>query len=288
MTAAEIATLRDLKISAIEEREGVCWKTVIFSTVIIIVIAAQTWLAVTGVIPLWAGTLLNAFWMIQGYAPGHDAVHKNVHGRDERFRWLNGVIGRPVFACALHSYAMHEHVHRLHHAYLNDPEKDIDEFVDQAKSLPMALARSLLFYFHTNNHAIRTAKYNPNPRRYLFRIAVELAVPYSILIALCLMGYGKEVLFLWFIPALLAFAGVVMMFGWVPHHVPVSQIPVKQARLIATSRTVHGRLFAWLYNFHNYHLIHHMFPSVCWYRLERVYERGRHVLELEGARIIHF
>lgn len=285
MSAGGIATLRDLKISALSERGGLCWPTLILANVIFAALVVQTWLAATGVIPLWAGTLLNTFWMIQGYAPGHEAVHRNIHGRDERFRWINGVIGRSVFFCALHSFTMHEHVHRMHHAHLNDPEKDIDEAVIHAPGFWSAFLRSFLFYPHTKYHGLRIAKYHPRPKAFLAAVAAELAVPYAILIALVVMGYGKEVLFLWILPTILTFSGVVMFVGWLPHHLEKTDNPLRATRVIEAPQTVKGRLATWLYNYHNYHLVHHLFPAVPWTRLERVYRRGKHVLEKEGALI---
>jgi len=285
MHITDINNLRDLKLFALSERKGICWETIAFAGFVLAAIIITTYLAFVGLIPLWLGAIFNSFWMLQGYTTAHECVHKNVHGGSKRFRWLNSVIGRIEFMCPLHSYAMHEHVHHIHHRHTNDPKRDVDFYVAKTPNLFIAIARSYIFYFYATYHAFKTAHMHPHPKRYVTQAVIELAIPYSIAITLCVMGYRAEVFFLWVIPAINTFAGVVFFFGWAPHRILENGNQLTTTRIFAAPHTIKGRLFTWLYNFHNYHLIHHLFPFAPWNSLERIYDRGKHVLEREGALI---
>ena len=140
--APQAASLGELKAYAIEQRKGVDWRTLVFGTLAQVIIFGTTFLAVIGAVPLWAGFLINSFWMIQGYTPAHEGVHKNIHGKDNRFHWLNYFYGVVNIGYGFHSYTMHEHNHRIHHQYANDPERDPEHFVARAKSFPGTPAAS--------------------------------------------------------------------------------------------------------------------------------------------------
>ena len=137
-------------------------------------------LVITGMLPLWAGFLINSFWMVQGYTPAHEGVHMNIHGKDTRFHWLNYLYGVVNVGYGFHSYTMHAHNHRLHHQHANDPDRDPEHFVARAKTFPEGVLRCYLYYFTATIHGFRNTKYHPRPKRYLTRIASELGVVFSV------------------------------------------------------------------------------------------------------------
>lgn len=284
-TNAEIGNLRDFKILASQETKGVQWPTMLFSFFVISATLLSTWLAVNSIIPLWLGFIINSFFMTQGYTAVHECAHQSIHGRHQRLRWLNEVFGVAGFFFTLHSFTMHKLVHRLHHTYTNDPEKDADAYVSNAPNVYVAALRALNFYFYTNVFMFKIMKLAPDPLRFKIRVFLETAAPVALALWFVSMGYGVEVLVLWVLPAIMAFAGVTFFVDWIPHHVEDKTDPIKNTLIMVAPKTLLGRLFAWVYNFHNYHLVHHLVPSAPWYVQEKLYEQGKHVLKSEGARI---
>lgn len=132
------------------------------------------------------------------------------------------------------------------------------------------------------------ARKRKRPGRYLAKISIETAVIFSAPIILTLMGYGLEVLMLWIIPAMNSWAGNAFRFIWLPHRLIENETaPMKVSRVIVTKHDLGGRILAWMFNFHNFHLIHHLYPYAPWHSLERIYEKGEHVLKREGALVDH-
>lgn len=286
MTNQTISTLREFKILASQQTKGVQWPTIAFSVFVISATLITTYLTLQGFIPLWVGCLLNGFWMTQGYTAVHECAHQGINGRHQHLRWLNEVFGIAGFFFTMHSFALHKHVHRLHHSHTNDLTKDTDAFVSSAPNALAAIPRAFIFLFYTNYFMFKIIPLAPNPRRLAIRVFIETLVPVGLAIWLALSGFALEVLVLWFIPAIIAFAGVSFFVDWIPHHVTEEdKDPMKNTIIMEAPKTLAGRLFAWVYNFHNYHLIHHLTPSVPWYEVEKVYESSKDVLKNEGAAI---
>ena len=283
-TTASIESMHDLKEFALSQRKGVCWKTVGFGVFLNAAIITTSYCALTGVIPLWAGMLINSFWMIQGYTPAHECVHRNVHGTDQRYYWLNYAYGVVNMGYGLQSYTLHETSHRLHHAHPNDPDLDAEHFVARARGFWQTVLHCYLFYFSSTYKGLKAARRKQEPGRYLAKVGAETAVIFSIPLVLALMGYGLEVLMLWIIPGMNSWAGNAFRFIWLPHRLIDNETePMKVSRVIVTGKGPGGRLLAWLFNFHNFHLIHHLYPYAPWHSLERIYEKGETVLKREGA-----
>ncbi|WDI31388.1 fatty acid desaturase [Hyphococcus flavus] len=277
--------MRDLKIHARTETKGFQWPTLAFSYLVISMTLAGIWAGVTGLVPLWAAMIWNSFWMAQGYTAAHECAHRNLNGKHRRLNWLNDFFGIAGFSFTLHSYTVHCHVHRLHHAHTNDPERDTDAWVSDAPNLPSAIFRSLMFYFHTNYFIFKIFPLVRDKRKFIMRAALETAFPFAIIITFAAMGYWREVLMLSVIPTILAFALVSFFIDWIPHHVEDKSDVMKQTLIQKPSKSLRGKFFSWIYGFHNYHLIHHLVPSIPWYAQERTFEKAETFLRANGARI---
>lgn len=87
-------------------------------------------LALNDAFPLWVGLVLNTFLASTFYMPMHEAVHKNIWGRQFCGRRFEDIIG---MVCAIplgFSFVSHHSSHMKHHAYTNDPNRDPDHFTD--------------------------------------------------------------------------------------------------------------------------------------------------------------
>lgn len=285
MSAQQIETMRDFRILARTETKGFQWPTLAFSCLVITMTLLGIWLGVAGIVPLWIAMLWNGFWMAQGYTAAHECAHRNIHGKHHHLSWMNDVIGVLAFSFTLHSYTVHCHVHRLHHAHTNNPDRDTDVWVSDAPNLPTAIFRSFMFYFHTNYFVFKIFRFVREKRKFVIRAVIETAVPFAIIIYFAAIGYWREVLMLSVFPAIIAFALVSFFIDWIPHHVEDKSDVIKQTLIQKPSKTIRGWLFSRAYGFHNYHLIHHLAPSIPWYAQERTFEKTEAFLKTSGARI---
>jgi fatty acid desaturase len=108
--------------------------------------------------------------------------------------------------------------------------------------------------------------------------AVTCLTP-TLLVAAFVTGHFAEWFFLWFLPIRFTALLLNIFFQWLPHH-PFDR----------TERYLNTRIGLWaggtIFTLQqNLHLMHHLWPSVPFYRYYRLYRRLRPVLLEKGSRI---
>ena len=90
-------------------------------------------------------------------------------------------------------------------------------------------------------------------------------------------GLFVPVLFLWWLPGKVGVLALVILFQWLPH------VPYDSTARFHDTRITTFRGSTWLLLQQDRHLIHHLYPSVPWYRYRAVFREVRPLLEAEGA-----
>lgn len=197
----------------------------------------------------------------------HDASHNVAH----KNRIMNSILGHGSALMLGFSFPVFTRVHMQHHANVNDPENDPDHYVSTGGPLWMIAARFLyheIFFFKRK----LWRKYELL-EWFLARLAVAtviyLAIQYDFL------GY---IFNFWFSPALVVGLALGLFFDYLPHR------PFQERDRWKNARVYPSRLLNWLIMGQNYHLIHHLWPSVPWYYYERAYFSTKPLLDAKGSR----
>jgi ring-1,2-phenylacetyl-CoA epoxidase subunit PaaE len=93
------------------------------------------------------------------------------------------------------------------------------------------------------------------------------------------MGYQLELISFVIIPLIMTLFVIVLFFDYIPHH------PHKSQDRYHNTRIFPGKLMNILLLGQNYHLIHHMYPRLPWYKYQEVYHKILPDLEANGAPI---
>ena len=81
-------------------------------------------LSIIGVIPLWLGFIITTLCMCMAYLPSHEGQHGNLSGRQERWKWIDPLVGQISLLGLKQSHEALRVTHMKHHAHTNDPELD--------------------------------------------------------------------------------------------------------------------------------------------------------------------
>lgn len=284
LSSVEISNLESLKRVALAETNRFAWPTFWLGVSTIVAIAAATTLAVAGVIPLWLGGVINFCGFYTGYTVGHEIIHQNLTGRHRGFDWLNSLFGMLFFSVPFHSYTMHRFIHLQHHAYTNHPQKDPDAWINGRNVFEICF-KLATHYLHYNYHAIVATRSTPNRTSFLLRSMTEQAIPILIALSLMLSGFTLQVVILWIIPAVFIYPFLAFTLDWVPHHDLDEGAAIETSRLLGAPPGLRGTVLNWLYLYQNYHMIHHLYPRVPFYRYAHIYDAGQQPLREEGAQI---
>lgn len=260
----------------------IAWPTIRLAIGIYVSLAASIWAALSDILPYWASAAINTVILYGSYTVVHEAVHNNIVPRNVRLRWLNKFLGFAICVPLWMFYYPHKKSHMVHHTKCNtDEDPDIYArgsfgVVNFWRSPLSAIGHfnPIILYRMCNDlHLTGTEK----ATSYLTYAAYA-----AIALALIFMGYGYELLVLWFVPFMIGYTTMLFFFTWVPHHAHVE-----------TGRYRNTRCSIWPgANFftqgQHMHLIHHMMLWIPYYQYEQVFHEIRPYLEQNDALIDGF
>jgi beta-carotene hydroxylase len=257
---------------------GFAWPTVLLTLAVLVSFAAVATSVVAGALPLAAGFLANTIVAYVAFTPAHEATHWNIAGRNSALWWVNEACGWLGMSVLFDNFAVLRAAHLQHHAHTNEADRDPDYF-EPGVTFLQACARGLtLYHAYINDYLDETAR-KPGTvrRRTLHGSWSGLLIVTAI--GLALAGWWREVLFLWVLPAGAAFVVLAVAFDWVPHR------PHTVAERFRDTRIILAPGLEALMLGQNYHLIHHLYPSIPFYRYRPCFEAMQDELRARGAPI---
>ena len=105
------------------------WGTVALSVAVLVIFVGNIALFAAGIMPLWAAFVIFAASSYMSYTPVHEAAHGNIHGRNQRDRWVGELCGYLCAPMIMLPHSSHRLEHLNHHRYTNDPARDPDQHI---------------------------------------------------------------------------------------------------------------------------------------------------------------
>jgi beta-carotene hydroxylase len=241
----------------------------------VIAVALCAW-AVTGYLngsmPVAVSIFINALGIYVGFTVLHESVHRLV----AKNRFLNDILGWPTGLLLTLPQTTFRAVHLMHHSQTNDPEQDPDFFVGQGPwwQFPVRMLSPLWEY--------RIKYFKGHWWRNGWELGVELATEAAIVALIvwaAVTGHFGGLFVLWLAPAMIALSFLAYAFDKVPHR------PYDNRERFLDTRAYPSRVLEMLLLGQNYHLIHHAWVTIVWYRYRVAFEAARPDLETMGARI---
>ncbi|MGF1490978.1 MAG: beta-carotene hydroxylase [Microcoleaceae cyanobacterium] len=196
----------------------------------------------------------------------HDASHHSAH----RNRTLNAILGHGSALMLGFAFPVFTRVHMQHHVHVNDPDNDPDHFVSTGGPLWLIAAR---FFYHEIYFF----------RRQLWRkyelLEWFLSRLFVITIVCIAIHYGfiGYILNYWFSPALVVGMALGLFFDYLPHR------PFEERDRWKNARVYPSPILNLMILGQNYHLIHHLWPSIPWYNYKPAYEVMKPLLDKKGS-----
>lgn len=184
----------------------------------------------------------------------HDASHRTAH-YNLNINMLAGHISALLLGF---SFPVFTRVHMQHHAHVNDSEDDPDHFVSTAGPLWLIAAR---FFYHEVYFFQRKLwkKYE------LLQWGLGRSIVIIVVIVAIRMHFISFILKFWFCPALVVGLALGLFFDYLPHR------PFVNTDRWHNARVYPNKILNLLILGQNYHLIHHLWPSIPWYHYQEAY-----------------
>ena len=241
-------------------------------------LAATTTLASTTVYHL-RGTLtvaptvaLNAVAIYVLFTVMHDAMHRTAH----RSPFVNATLGRVSAFTLTVTLPLFRAVHYEHHSHTNEPDRDPDLGVSRRPRwlVPFwCLGMIVEYRYHFYGRKLWRNK------RDLTEALLMEAFLVALLVGSIVTGKFALIATVWFGPALIAIVFLALTFDFLPHY------PYDSRERFLDTRIYPGPLLNAVLLGQNYHLIHHLWTTIPWYRYQRAFRAIRPELEARGSRI---
>lgn len=235
---------------------------------------AVAWLGIAGAISALAAIPLMT---IAAYV-GFTVIHECVHGNMSRYPTLNALFGNlaSVVLGPTACFRAYRYLHLEHHRCTNDPKRDPDFWSGYGSKwlLPLRWLTTDLYYYWFYLRRMRT-----RPMGEQLEIFIVSAF-YVVLFAVAwIAGYGTEALVYWVLPARIAIMALSFTFNYLPH--TPYQVKAEDDVYRATRVLLGPDWFVTpLFMFHNYHLVHHIYPRAPFYHYPALWRD--HQTELLG------
>lgn len=240
------------------------WPTIILMLACLGTVYASWALVLMDVVPVWMGCVMNCVAMYYLFSPIHDAIHRSMtqsNRLNDFFMWF---ILLPIVPFS--NGRLLRVMHMQHHRFANDPERDPDHWTMTAPFKMFWIwflwdFYYLIFYLRRKEYFKEIDAGNPvRDTAWVWSLAFFIG-----------FFYPQEVIFLWFVPSRLMawlIAAVFMYLPHWPHDIEHADAPYQATHLRAGFEWLLTPLLCW----QNYHLVHHLYPTVPFYRYRRIWQ----------------
>ncbi len=227
---------------------------------------------IAGTISPWLATPALAVCIYVIFTP----LHESMHGVAHRNRRLNAAIGRLAGIPLMLPLPLFRAAHLAHHSHTNDPERDPDIMVAHE---PGWLAPVWFMWTPIHYRVVVYGQGLLRDRRAKLEAIVTDAGIVGVIVLAIALGHGVLLAWLWLLPAVLAILWLALAFDYVPHY------PHATRERYYDTRVYPGRLLELLLLGQNYHLVHHLWTTIPWYRYSDAYEDVEQDLRARAAPI---
>lgn len=259
-TAEEMAAIKDLQTKPV-----VAWPTVILLLCSVPPILYLDYLGMTQQMNVYIAALIASVFGYLSFSSIHDGIHRSVSS----IPWVNEAVSMATVNM-LFPYvpiAVLRWGHMQHHVHTGDPARDPD--YPTAHSFWGMMWRGLFWAdaYYIWNYLKHS---NERPAREVRTAKIHLLVGGLIFVA-AVIALPVEALIFWVIASRLTMWLIALVFMYLPHvpHTVVQKEAPYQATLM---RMGWSWLMTPLLAYQNYHLVHHLYPTVPFYRYKKVWD----------------
>ena len=257
------------------KKPAVAWPTIMVLVASTIIFSLSTIAYVEGMLSLSWAILFNTIAAYMSFTPAHDASHGSVSAN----RALNDWVGRlaTVLQSPVPFFRAFRYIHMQHHKYTNHKTKDPDLYVGSGPGwlLPLKWTTLDINYLYRYLNPSVFMKRPKSERREMLLALLFAAV---VLAVISVNGWLNYYLLLFLIPGRITAIFLAITFDFLPHY--PHQTQAKDAPFQCTSNRVG---MEWLLTpvllSQNYHLVHHLYPTVPFYRIVKIWHARKHYHE---------
>ncbi|MEM1152512.1 MAG: fatty acid desaturase [Pseudomonadota bacterium] len=248
------------------KRPKIAWPTVLLLLTCLSIIIGSWIFVLADLAPLWSGVIANCIAYHYLFSPAHDAVH----GAVSTNKTINNAVGviamfPKLLTLPVQTFARIGHLR--HHSFAGNPDEDPDFYITSRFSKnPIWLFWGVHYfaYFRERPELLEKTMARISFRRTKIWIAVAL---YIVLFA----TFPVEMFWLWLVPLAFELWTIAWLIGYLPHSSYKKEEGAVSEFKITCNRVGMELILSPFFQYQNYHLVHHLYPGVPFYRYVKVW-----------------
>ena len=264
MDNSDLINNEDL-FNALKQEPEFAWPSIILFFICAGFIFGATWAAIYGHISYLAACLINGTSGYFLFSPMHDSIHSSL-GKSKK---LNLWVGRIsfLFYSSLVAFELMRFIHFRHHRNANGDGDEADGVIQSGPGW----FRPLKWPFLDLIYAWKYKRYwKERPVSEKRNIIIMILVTMVMWPWLVINGYLTELIVFWIIPQRISFFLIAFVFVYLPH-VPNDVSEQENAYRATSIREGMEWFLSPLMMYQNYHLVHHLYPNVPFYRMVKIW-----------------
>jgi ring-1,2-phenylacetyl-CoA epoxidase subunit PaaE len=219
--------------------------------------------------PLLAHIAISVLAIHLAFTIWHEAAHGTVSNR----KWINNAVGILGMFPYTTPYFLQRFVHLDHHKYLNDPDHDPNQIYASGPFWQLPIR-----YLQTVGYARRMLDEDPRSPAMRASDGFFMALVAILYLVALWQGFFVDLLLLWLLPVVIA----KVILDWYVNFLPHVGLP--QDRFLGT-RIIDVDWLTPLVLGHNYHAVHHLWPTIPWHAYTARYREKNAYLRENGVPI---
>lgn len=254
-------------LQLLKHRPRVAWPTVALCASFVTLFATEITLGAMHLVPSWAAISMGVVASYMSYTILHEAAHANI-GTNKRLNEWVGRIG--LLGCSITPFfANYRFVHLAHHRYVNDKKLDPDLFCGSGPAWTLPLRWALMDVAYIAAY-FRLGAYRAGSKAEKREYWLAFGFTTVLLLTITVTGFWPQFLTFYFLPTRIAMVLLAFTFDYLPHY--PHDVHINDNAFRATSNRVGMEwLLTPLLIGQNYHLSHHLYPSIPFYRYRRIW-----------------
>lgn len=260
--------------------------TIAWPTLLLCVVAIALWTAalaagISHLIAPSAAIALQAVAAFMQFTVLHDGVHRSI---SRQYPLLNSVVTNVAgaFLGLVGVGAAFRYAHFKHHRHTNEINVDPDLWSGLGSRLLMPLHWATADFYYGY---VILKDWSEIPGKERLQMVFGVLLLAGVFAAFAWAGYTKEALLYWILPSRFAIIWLAFAFNYLPHHPHDVE---QRHNPYASTNVRHGgdAVLKWVFLYQNYHLIHHLFPSVPFYRYLKIWRANQAEFLAQGASLV--
>jgi ring-1,2-phenylacetyl-CoA epoxidase subunit PaaE len=264
MDSNDLINNEDL-FDALKQEPEFAWPSIILFFICAGFIFGATWAAIYGHISYLAACLINGTSGYFLFSPMHDSIHSSLGNSKQLNLWVGRISF--LFYSSLVAFELMRFIHFRHHRNANGDGDEADGVIQSGPGW----FRPLKWPFLDLIYAWKYKRYwKERPVSEKRNIIIMILVTMVMWPWLVINGYLTELLVFWIIPQRISFFLIAFIFVYLPH-VPNDVSEQENAYRATSIREGMEWLLSPLMMYQNYHLVHHLYPNVPFYRMVKIW-----------------